>query len=266
MQPTVSSHLPWWRLTLPREHGAWVQLAVALLAGLRVARRPGPACGIAVAVVLLFLAREPLAVALGHRSRRRQLAEGPLRRWQAAGLAATAGVIGIAVLVLQGAALFEPHVIQQLVVAGLIGGASVWTVWTNRDRTPSGEVVAACAVASLGAVVAVVGGAAPLVAQMLLFAWRGAFALDTLAVHAAKIRMLSAAPPLWARHAWLPLLVVTGVSGLGLLGQGGPAPAATLWLVGGAGALGAAVVRRPRHLLAVGVALAAVCVLALFLW
>ena len=96
--------------------------------------------------------------------------------------------------------------------------------------------------------------------------WNCGHGLSTSSDPLWAVGVVSAAPPLWARHAWLPLLVVTGVSGLGLLGQGGPAPAATLWLVGGAGALGAAVVRRPRHLLAVGVALAAVCVLALFLW
>jgi hypothetical protein len=45
-----------------------------------------------------------------------------------------------------------------------------------------------------------------------LLSWGSAFALDTLAVHAAKIRMLTANPPLWARHAWLPL----GLTALGL--------------------------------------------------
>lgn len=266
MQPTEKTAVPWWRLPMAREHGAWVQLAVALLAGLWVAPRRGPAVGIALAALLLFLAREPLAVALGHRGKRRQLAEGRLRALQAVGLGMLAGATAVLVLSATWGALWQPHAMLQLGVAALVGGTSALTVWANRDRKPSGEVVAAWAVAALGAVVAVLGGADPNVGKMLLMAWGLAFSLDTLAVHAAKIRMLAADPPLWARHAWLPLLVAAGLGGFGLLADGGLAPAATVWLVGGTGALGTAVVRRPRHLVPVGIALAAVCALALFLW
>lgn len=266
MQPAETARIPWWRLPLAREHGAWVQLGVALLTGLWVAPNRGAAAGIALAGLLLFLAREPLAVAMGHRSKRRQVAEGALRARQAAGLALLAAGAAAPVLVLRWQLLWQPHVFQQIAVAAAVGGTSAWTVRINRDRTPSGELIAAWAVAALGSAVAALGGADPVVVNMLLWSWGSAFALDTLAVHAAKIRMLSADPPIWARHAWLPLLVVAGFGGFGLLGDGGLAPAATVWLVGGTGALGSAVVRRPRHLVPVGIALAGVCALALFFW
>lgn len=246
---------------MPREHGAWVQLIAATAAGLAMALRWLDPWPLAVAVWLLFLAREPLAVALGHRTVRRREAEGSLRLRQAGVLGSIAVALGFLALDQRWESLVQP-----LVVAGGLGGLSAAMVLLDRDRSPSGEVAAAWAVASVAALLAQAGGADPLVGQALLLSWGSAFALDTLAVHAAKIRMLSADPPAWARHAWLPL----GFAALGLgawqFHEYGLQPAATVWLVGGGGALGGALVRRPRHLQIVGVALAVLCAAALFFW
>lgn len=246
---------------MPREHGAWVQLIAATAAGLAVSSNPLASLPLAAAVWLLFLAREPLAVALGHRTARRRDTEGQLRLRQAAVLGGVAMLLVFLSLDQRWEALVQP-----LIVAGGLGGLSAAMVLFDRDRSPSGEVAAAFAVASVAGLLAQAGGAHPLLGQALLLSWGSAFALDTLAVHAAKIRMLTADPPTWARHAWLPL----GLAALGLgaweFNEYGLQPAATVWLVGGGGALGGALVRRPRHLQIVGVALAVLCAVALFFW
>lgn len=261
MAPRPAKPLSWWRLPLPREHGAWVQLAAVTLAGVAVVPNPLGLWPLVLAVWLLFLAREPLAVALGHRTARRREAEGALRLRQAAGLGSAALLCVFPVLDQRWLAMLQP-----LAIAGLLGGISAAMVLFDRDRTPSGEVAAAWALAALAALLAQAGGADPLVGQALLLSWGSAFALDTLAVHAAKIRMLTADPPLWARHAWLPLGLTALALGAWQLADYGPQAAATVWLVGGSGALGGAAVRRPRHLQIVGVALAVLCAVALTFW
>lgn len=253
--------LTWWRPPMPREHGAWVQLIAATAAGLAMALHPLDPWLLALAVWLLFLAREPLAVALGHRTTRRREAEGTLRMRQAAALGGVALVLAFLALDQRWEALVQP-----LAVAGAVGGLAAAMVLFDRDRSPSGEVAAAWAVAAVAGLLAQAGGAHPLVGQALLLSWGSAFALDTLAVHAAKIRMLTANPPLWARHAWLPLGLTALGLGAWLRADYGDPPAATVWLVGGGGALGGALVQRPRHLQIVGVALAVLCAAALFPW
>lgn len=252
--------LRWWRPPLPREHGAWAQLAAATLAGLFMAPRGTPWL-LAAAVWLLFLAREPLAVALGHRTARRRDAEGQLRMRQAASLGGAALVATALGLDQRWEGLLQP-----LAVAGVLGGLSLAMVVTDRDRTPSGEIAAAWAVAAVAALLAQAGGSAPLVGHALLLSWGCAFALDTLAVHAAKVRMLEADPPAWARHAWLPLGAAALAVGAWQYVDYGHQAAVTVWLLGGGGAIGGALVRRPRHLQAVGVALAVLCAAALVGW
>ncbi|WP_242347070.1 YwiC-like family protein, partial [Anaeromyxobacter terrae] len=87
------------RSMLPHEHGAWGQLAMPLLTALAIGR-PGLApSALTAAVVLAFVAHEPLLVLLGQRGRRVAEEEGPrARRWLAAtgGLAAVTGAVGIA--------------------------------------------------------------------------------------------------------------------------------------------------------------------------
>jgi hypothetical protein len=61
---------------LPREHGAYSQMALPLLTALVIARAAPPAVFIAIAVVCGFLAHEPLVVLLGSRGRRVKRADG----------------------------------------------------------------------------------------------------------------------------------------------------------------------------------------------
>ena len=61
---------------LPREHGAYSQMALPLVTALVIARATPPAVLIAVAVVCGFLAHEPLVVLLGGRGPRARRADG----------------------------------------------------------------------------------------------------------------------------------------------------------------------------------------------
>jgi YwiC-like protein len=62
---------------LPREHGAYSQMALPLVTALIIARAAQPAVLIALAVVCAFLAHEPLVVLLGGRGVRARRATGP---------------------------------------------------------------------------------------------------------------------------------------------------------------------------------------------
>ena len=62
---------------LPREHGAYSQMALPLVTALVIARAAQPAVFIALAVVCGFLAHEPLVVLRGGRGLRARRADGP---------------------------------------------------------------------------------------------------------------------------------------------------------------------------------------------
>ena len=61
---------------MPREHGAYSQMALPLVTALVIARAAPPAVLIALAVVCGFLTHEPLAVLLGGRGSRARRADG----------------------------------------------------------------------------------------------------------------------------------------------------------------------------------------------
>src|SRR6266540_2736363 len=85
---------------LPREHGAWGQLAMPLATGLALGR-PGAAALLLVAgIVLAFLAHEPLLVVLGQRGRRVKEALGARAARRLAALGAAAVVCGVTALLL----------------------------------------------------------------------------------------------------------------------------------------------------------------------
>lgn len=85
-------------LLVPREHGAYGQMAVPLVTALAIAGVAPPAVLTTVAVVMGFLAHEPLLVLVGLRGdRARREAGAAARRWLAvaATLAAGAGVLAL---------------------------------------------------------------------------------------------------------------------------------------------------------------------------
>jgi hypothetical protein len=169
---------------LPREHGAYGQLAMPLVTGLAVARPSPSAFALAAAFILAFVAHEPLLVLLGQRGRRLQSEEGGRAARLLAGLGlatAAAGIVGLA--------LAPRDARVALAFPLLLGLAVAAFVWRRLEKTTTGELLVAAAFAACGAVVALAGGATRLTAAALALAWLLAFAAATFSVRAVLRRL-----------------------------------------------------------------------------
>jgi hypothetical protein len=202
------------RSMLPHEHGAWGQLCMPLLSALAIGRPGAAALLLTAAVVLAFVAHEPLLVLLGQRGRRvRELEGARARRWLA-GLGAAAAATGLAGIALAPAAAR----LALLLPAGLAAGVA-WLVWRRLEKTLLGEIWVAAALASAAWAVALAAGAPPPAALAALLAWILAFAAATLAVHVILVRVRSkGAEDPGRRHAVLAALVLAAAGALSAAG------------------------------------------------
>lgn len=246
------------RALIPHEHGAWGQLLLPLATGLMLGQ-PWPAAALlALAVLLAFVAHEPLLVLLGHRGARTRAEDGPrARRWLAAlgAGAAAAGILGLAL---------APTAARLAAgVPAALAGAVAALVRARREKTVVGEVTVAAALASAAGVVALAGGAAVVAAAGATAAWVIAYAAATLGVHVILVRARTkGARDPGAAHA-VGVVLLAGVAvGLHLAGL----PAALLLAVAPALVVAAAVsvVRiSPRRLRTLGWALVAASLAAM---
>jgi hypothetical protein len=181
-----ASAAPARRSLVPHEHGAWGQLAMPLVTALAIGRPTPAAALLAAAIVLAFVAHEPLLVLLGQRGRRVAQEEGPrARRWLAA-LGAAAAVAGAA-----GIALAPAVARAALLLPGALAAAVALLVWRRLEKTTPGEIVVATALASAGFAVALAAGAPLEAAAAALAAWVLAFAAATLGVRVILVRVRS---------------------------------------------------------------------------
>lgn len=202
---------------LPREHGAWGQLALPLVTGLALGRPGAAALLLVVAVVLAFLAHEPLLVVLGQRGARAAAEDGVRARRAlairvAAGAAAGAGGLALAP---------QATLVPALLAAGLFAAAGQLAFF-RLERTTGGELLVSAALAVCAAPVALAAGAPPRWAAAAAVTWLAAFAVATLPVRAILLhartkgqvdrRPLAAVAitglvgaVLWSgSHAWIP--------------------------------------------------------------
>ncbi len=215
------------RSLAPKEHGAYGQLGVPLVAAL-ASGRPGIASVLfTLASALAFAAHEPLLVALGHRGERLRARDGSRARrrvWLLALGALSTGAAGIALLPVAAPpwALLPPFSAVALLP---------W-VMAGREKTLAAELLAATALASAGVPVAVGGGVAFRVALACWIAWSLAFGAAIVAVRAVSPRYRASS------RRWTPaaLLAFGAAIALGSVGFD-PVVAAGLPLLG----LGAAV-------------------------
>lgn len=202
------------RSMLPHEHGAWGQLAMPLLTALAIGRAGAAPLLLTVAVVLAFVAHEPLLVLLGQRGQRVRKDEGGrARRWLAAlaALAAATGLAGIALAP-------TPARLALLLPAALAAGVG-WLVSRKLEKTVAGEIAVAAALASAGYAVALAGGAPQSAALTALLAWILSFAAATLAVQVILVRARSkGAEDPGRRHAVLAALLGVLAAALSLAG------------------------------------------------
>jgi hypothetical protein len=160
----------------PREHGAYAQLALPLVAAL-IASRPTLASGaFALAVCAVFLAHEPALVLLGHRGTRARRESAARARWWFAGALSVGTLFGAAGLVLSTAA-------RTAVMLPLgLGLACVLLALRRQERSVFGEAVACAALTSASLPVAAAGGTAWSDALALWAVFCGAFLVSTVEV------------------------------------------------------------------------------------
>jgi hypothetical protein len=209
------------RSLVPHEHGAWGQLAMPLLTALAIGGPTPPALLLTVAVVLAFVAHEPLLVLLGHRGRRAISEDGPRARRWLAGLGAAAAATGAA-----GVLLAPPAARAALLLPALLAGAVLVLVLRRLEKTTPGEIVVAAALASAGFAVALAAGVTLEGAAAALVAWILAFAAATLAVRVILVRVRSKGERDPGRlHAALAAALGAGAFALTAAGL----PAAAAW-------------------------------------
>lgn len=170
------------RSLLPREHGAYAQLALPLLAALFSGRPSVAALLLTTAAATAFLAHEPARVLWGHRGSRAQRVDGARARkrvWMLGGATAVLGSVGL--FLAPEAKLALAFVLPFVVLAGVLAAR-------NADRTLLGETIAGAALPGLATPVAVAAGVAPHEAIAAWCIWGFSFALSTAAVRALTAR------------------------------------------------------------------------------
>ena len=234
------------RTMLPREHGAWAQLALPLLTALGMAVPKGAGLTLAGSSCALFVVHEPLLVLLGIRGTRAVREDGArARRWLAI-VGAIAVVLGVA-----GVALGNPASHASMAVPVLLSLVLGAFVHARMERTLTGELVAGAALAAMALPVALADGVSPERAYGAFAAWVLSFSASTYVVRgiiAAETR---------GKLLLAPALAVALVAGAAALRA---APWALLWAIVPvcavtAGAIFAGVT--PKKLRTVGWALAA---------
>ncbi|BDG08762.1 YwiC-like family protein [Anaeromyxobacter paludicola] len=171
------------RSLFPREHGAYGQVLLPLVAGLAVGRPTVAAALLALAALTAFGAHEPLLVLAGLRGRRPAEEDRPRARVLLARLAGLTAALGLA-----GVALAPPEARVALAAPVVLGGGVVLLVASRREKTLAGEVVVAAALSSCGLPVALAGGATVRVALACWITWILGFAAATLAVQVILVR------------------------------------------------------------------------------
>jgi hypothetical protein len=164
---------------IPREHGAYGQLAFPLATALAIGRPTPGAIALVTAGVAAFLGHEALLIVLGQRGSRAAREQGSDARRTLFIFGTLAFLTGIGTIVwlnwLARWALALPAVLAlQLSVA----------VFSGTERTYAGELLAAGTLSSLSVPVAIGAGVIPRSALTVFVVFALAFAIATTAVHA----------------------------------------------------------------------------------
>ncbi len=248
---------------MPREHGAYAQLAFPLVTGLTLSWPSPAALLLAGAVVSFFLANEPVAILLGVRGPRLLDREGERARKRAGLLLAAGSVLGAL-----GLLLGWPAVWPEIFLPAAAGLLLLPAVRAGRQKSLSGEILVLTAFSTLVLPLAAASDGQPVRALMAAGVWWLSFLLATLEVHAIKARLKERGPYRWTRFVSpVSAGVVVLVAGWLALGQGRPVlqtlgleeawrylpPAAAALLPPAVAVLALSVTRvHPRHLKRVG--------------
>lgn len=206
------------RSLIPREHGAYGQMAMPLLTGLLLGRPGAAAVLLALAALAGFLAYEPALVAAGHRGQRARQEDGRRALGRVAALAVAALALGLA-----GLALAPPAARLATLLPPGLAAAVALLVAAGLERTAPGETFIAVALSSCLVPVALAGGVSAPVALAAWLAWILVFAAAVLAVQVLLSRSRPDAPDLGGAAA----LITAGMAAAAFaLGAGGLVPMA----------------------------------------
>jgi hypothetical protein len=197
---------------LPKEHGAYGQLACPLITALAVADWTLPTLLIGAAAITGFLAHEPLSVLLGRRGARlrREARDSGFRRLVVTGtLTAAAGV---------GALWAAPAAIRWSFLLPLAPAvAVVAAVWSDREKSAAGEIVAALAFSFVGVPACLAGGTSVSVALAIGIAFAALSSTSTLAVRVVILKVRGGGDPRQVRVTRWTVLSLTAFVVIGLL-------------------------------------------------
>ncbi len=191
---------------LPREHGAYAQLAFPLVTALALGELRVAPVLMVVAVAAVFLAHEPVMVlssGRGGRARRETGARARRRAMLLLGLAAVAGAIALWLA----PALARIAALLPLTLGALLARLTL----TRREKTLVGELLVALALSSAMVPVALAGGAALRDTATAFTVWAVVFALGTVTVRAIIARAKRGGRPEWAVHV-APLLCAAAIA------------------------------------------------------
>lgn len=201
------------RSLMPREHGAYGQLALPLTSALAVSAPSWASLALSVGFVAGFLAHEPLLVALGQRGGRAKREHGARATRRGITLAA------LSVFTLgMGARLGGPAVRSALLLPAALALALAPFVLSRRERSLSGEILAAAALSATALPVARAGGASLPVGVAVAAVWAVGYAVATVVIRgvlAASRNDPSARLSLRAALAAMTLVAGAGVGSLG---------------------------------------------------
>ncbi|MEW6320666.1 MAG: YwiC-like family protein [Acidobacteriota bacterium] len=223
-------------LLIPREHGAYGQLAYPVLTTFIVAGVTSPALLLAVAVAAAFVGHEALLVLLGRRGTRvaRERRAEAVSWLMGTGLVA-AGTAGGALW------LCAPDLRWSLAVPAVPVAVLIWTIARGTEKSAIGEtaVALACSLAALP--VGLMAGASAAGAWTVALAFAATFVAATLAVRASILDVRGGGDARAARRTRLASAVVAGLFALGLAAGGVQGALPWIALAAAAPGLGAAV-------------------------
>ena len=193
---------------LPKEHGAYGQLAFPLLTALVIAGLTPASLLTVLAVVALFLAHEPMLVLLGHRGARVRTAEAH-RAWWWLMAALVAGTTSALLALDSMAPSFRWTFIAPLIPAAWVAVA----VATGREKTTLGETAAAMAFAAAALPICAAAGR-PAIGGAIALAFGLLFVLATLAVRVVILRTRGGGNPNAVRRTRAAVVAIAGAGAL----------------------------------------------------
>jgi hypothetical protein len=198
------------RAVLPREYGAYAELAFPLVTAFLVGGVTIAGVCFTIAVVAGFLVREPMAVLNGVRGARLEASlRTPAKR--AAWILVLLGLLGGGLGMVFAPAGVRPWAVIPAACAAVLAPALL----RGRPKTLAAEIVVALALATMILPVGLSGRLGVETALVASAVWAVSFILATLAVHAIKARAKPDLGATWAIRVTPVLAGAAAVAGLG---------------------------------------------------